>query len=494
MSELLKRLAEYSKKNIYPFHMPGHKRNTEGTPIENTPLKELYDIDITEISGFDNLHNAEGILKEAEERAAKAYGSNETHFLIDGSTAGILSAVSAVSCEKAGNDIDEAAVKKQALIISRNCHKSVYNAAFLNGLELRYIYPEYDAEYDIYTIIKPNAVKAAIENALSEGLNIVGVVITSPTYEGVVSDIGVISGTVHEYSLPLIVDEAHGAHFGFNTGFPENSVRLGADIVIHSVHKTLPAPTQTALIHLNGNLVTGEALRKYLKIYQSSSPSYVLMAGIDEAVSIAANGGNAYLDRVINYRRRLKKECERLEHIRLCPYTEPGKLLIRAYDTAQMRYVKGKTFFSILRDVHGLELEMASGSSILGILTMCDTDEGADRLIRALKNFDKELTRLLASGDEDNISPFFTDTHFIKAEKCEVVIPFYKAYSLKGIECPLNEAEGKTAVEFINIYPPGSPIVVPGERITGKILSLIDEYIKSGFEVQGIKGGFILTA
>lgn len=272
---LYEKLNAYARTDFYPFHMPGHKRNPE-----TGPLAPFYRLDITEIDGFDNLHAASGVIRQAQERAAKLYGSEETHFLINGSTGGLLSAVASI------------AGKGKVLLMARNCHKAVYHAAFLNRLNVRYLYPELLPEYDLAGEILPETVRKAIILTLRErnadpkkaAEVIAGIVVTSPTYDGICSNIREIREIAHSYGVPLIVDEAHGAHLGFHEAYPENSVQCGADVVIQSTHKTLPSPTQTAVLHVNGTLVNRGHLRKYLAIYQTSSPSYLLMTGIEEGL------------------------------------------------------------------------------------------------------------------------------------------------------------------------------------------------------------------
>ena len=190
-------------------------------------------------------------------------------------------------------------------------------------MKLYDVYPEIYEEYDIAGPVSVEAVEKEIKAILQEtdeeksaAEAIAGVVITSPTYDGVVSDVKAIADMVHGYGVPLIVDQAHGAHFGFHPSYPENAVSQGADIVIHSVHKTLPAPTQTALLHRNGNLIDREKLKRYLHIYQSSSPSYLLMAGIDEALFTIATEGFRRLDELLGLRKQLEKRAETFQHIR----------------------------------------------------------------------------------------------------------------------------------------------------------------------------------
>ena len=234
---LLERLTEYAGSDAYPFHMPGHKRR--------------------EIDGFDNLHHAEGILKDAMDEAAAIYGTDRSWYLVNGSTCGILSAVFATT-ENGGK-----------ILTARNCHKAVYHAICLNRLEAEYLYPEEITEFGINGGIRAEDVRKALEKdamhcAGNSGdvrgkiTKIQAVLITSPTYEGVVSDIRAIADAAHEYGIPLIVDEAHGAHLEYADqchSFPKSALEYGADIVIQSLHKTLPCFTQTAILHVKGKFV-----------------------------------------------------------------------------------------------------------------------------------------------------------------------------------------------------------------------------------------------
>ena len=451
---LLERLQSYSESDFYPFHMPGHKRK-----LEKEPFAEICRYDITEIDGFDNLHKPESILKEAGERAARLYGSEETYYLVNGSTAGILTAISTV------------ARRAQTLIIARNCHRAVYHAAFLNHMKLHYVYPEIIREYDIAGSIAESSLEGAIKEVQKTGEPIAGVVITSPTYDGILSNVRGIADLVHAHGIPLIVDQAHGAHFGMHPAYPENAVKEGADIVIHSVHKTLPAPTQTALLHRNGALTDKEIVKKYLQIYQSSSPSYILMAGIDEAVRIAEEEGHQRLNHLLDLRNFFLKEMKKCRHIRVCPLTEPGKLIISVKGSS----MTGQMLYDILRDRYHLQMEMASGSYVTAILSMMDSQEGMHRLAHALLQIDQDLTE---KKEQDRESDF--------ALRPAVTLPMWSAYMASFEEIALDQADGKTAAEFINLYPPGIPILVPGEVLDGEIIKAIHFYLENGYTIQGI--------
>jgi len=299
---LYDRLLAYSRAGVTPFHMPGHKRALGS-------MCDPYAIDITEIEGFDNLHHAEGILKECQERAARLWKSRHTYFLVGGSTAGILAGVSAAAWRPEAEG--------GVLVMSRVCHKSVYHAAAVCGLETRYTGGLASAE----------ETEEALLELEREGRSACAVVITSPTYEGVVSDVKAIAEVCHRYRVPLIVDEAHGAHFGMHPCFPPSSVSQGADIVIHSVHKTLPALTQTALLHLNSELIQPSQIEFALGVYQTSSPSYVLMASVDNCVRILEESGTELFDLLAaNLTEFYGKGEETLRHIRLVRTDDPSKI------------------------------------------------------------------------------------------------------------------------------------------------------------------------
>lgn len=259
-------LKKYSKKHVIAMHMPGHKRHK----FLHNSLP--YDIDITEIDGFDNLHNPNGILKERMELASKLYKTKRTYFLVNGSTCGILASIKSV-CEN-GDEI----------LIAKNCHKSVFHAVELMDLKCSFIPSHFDDETKIHLQIYPEDVDLCLKN--NRGIKCV--LITSPTYEGVISNIEKIAEVVHKYNIPLIVDEAHGAHLYLTNN---SACQKGADIVINSLHKTLPSLTQTALLHICSDRIDTEKVSKSLSIFESSSPSYVLMASIDECITFMSKFG-----------------------------------------------------------------------------------------------------------------------------------------------------------------------------------------------------------
>lgn len=462
MEYLYEKLEAYGKSDYYGFHMPGHKRNSDVTQA-NLP----YGIDITEIEGFDNLHHAEEIIREAEVRAASMYHAEETHYLINGSTAGILSAV--MGCTKKGGKI----------LMARNCHKSVYHAVFLNELRPVYIYPEFDETMELNMAVSPEK----IERLLEEHKEVQAVVLTSPTYDGVLSDIERISEIVHQKKIPLIVDEAHGAHFGFHPYFPENANTKGADVVIHSLHKTLPALTQTALIHLNGTRIDRRKIRNYLHIFQTSSPSYVLMASMDECLRMVAEQGDVLFETYVKNLESKRGELKKLKHIRLMETEEfdRSKLVLSVKDTIlkkENRVFTGKMLYERLLLEYHLQMEMAAGSYVIAMTSIGDTKEGMDRLLSALFEIDEELEK---KSEEEK-------RYYLPRQ--EQVLTSFEVEGMRRMETVKSlswqKSAGFISMEYAYLYPPGIPLIVPGERITKETAAMLVDYQNKGFSVEGI--------
>jgi len=465
LEKLFDKLEEYGRRDIYPYHMPGHKRRYWGKLPE-----EMYLRDITEIDGFDNLHQPEGILKELQEHAAAVYGAEESFYLINGSTSGILSAVSA-ALPKGGH-----------ILMARNCHKAAYHAVYLRNLSVTYLYPSLMEDYDIFDGISPDQIREALEREPDIG----AVLVVSPTYEGRISDIKKIAETVHKKNIPLIVDEAHGAHLGFSQDFAGNSCKAGADIVIHSVHKTLPALTQTALLHINGNRINGTLLRRFLHIYQSSSPSYLLMASIDNALQYLENtGAEAFAAFSANYR-KLLADLSECRHLRFLPQ-EPGKQDVgKLLISTKMTTMSGKELYDILLKKYHLQLEMAAETYALAMFTVNDTEEGYERMRSALLQIDAELSfspDVMCFGETDSAA----ETVFSAGMASGDAIPLACAWDMEKCYVKLQDSVGCRAGDFVNLYPPGIPLLVPGERITSQLVADIQRYLKKELNVQGLK-------
>lgn len=471
---LLEELKKYSDTDYYPLHMPGHKRNFR-------LMENPYAIDITEIHGFDNLFHAEDLLLEAQKRASRLYESDETFYLVNGSTCGILAAVSA-SVTRGGQ-----------ILMARNCHKAAYHAVLLNGLNVSYLYPSVDMKLGMFGAIEPEEVRQVLAKTRNP---VQAVLITSPTYDGVVSDITAIAEIVHGAGAVLIVDEAHGAHFAMDPYFPQSALSLGADIVINSLHKTMPSLTQTALLHVKGERADREKLKKYLSIYQSSSPSYVLMAGMDACVSLMLEQKKELFGVFVQRLKRLRDSLQQMKHLCLVTGTE-ANLNAWTYDGSKVIIstencrLNGPELGRMLREKYHMEPEMEAEQYVTAIMTVADSQEGFDRLEQALLEIDQSLSSdqsWMIHKKEEYASECWT--------RNEEVMTIEQAENAHRKRVHLQESTDKISGEFVYLYPPGIPILVPGERIGEGMPEQINYYRSIGLNVQGMQdytGEYIVT-
>lgn len=425
---------------VYPFHMPGHKRN----PLFLTPCP-----DITEITGADDLHHPDGIIDRSQEKATRLFGTKKTLYFTGGSTAAVLSAITAsVKCG-------------EPLLVARNCHKSVYNAAFVNSLSVDYIMPVWNGELSIYGEVTPSSVAEAFGKNKYSAL-----VVTSPTYEGIVSDIKGIAEVVHQNGAILIVDAAHGAHLGFSQSFPPSARQQGADIVIESAHKTLPALTGAALLHICSDRIDQNSVFRAFSIFNSSSPSYPVIASIDRALDFIGDESLfcALSDRIDTLRKKVTA-CKHLKIIE-SPLLDKSKILLdcRAFK------LNGIELKNLLLEKYKIECEMAMPSFVLCISSIADTDEGFNRLQNAILELDQ-----LGTGQNRRLLP--------KPDCPEISLSIRRSSEMPCDRLPLTSATGRISAEYVYAYPPGSPIISPGEIISKSALAFIDILQKSGGKI-----------
>lgn len=523
---LLSRLIEYGTSNAYPFHMPGHKRQISKKWPGQFP--NPFSVDITEIEGFDNLHHAEGILRKSMDWAASVYSVDRTYYLVNGSSGGILSAVCAVT--RPGGTI----------LMSRNCHKAAYHGVVLNQLKVEYVYPQIIDGLGIQGGIPAEDV----EKALEVNPEIQAVLIVSPTYDGVVSDIRRIAEVVHKRKIPLIVDEAHGAHFPFGgIDFPDSAIVCGADLVIQSLHKTLPSLTQTAVLHLCkksrsrnscsyeesdhgiSELIDEDRLERYLQMFQSSSPSYVLMAGIEGCIYEMEQYGKQNMHEFAVRLHNMRQKLKRLKHLQLLdqdcigtagvydvdlsklviscrncvmtgdeehrekPHTERQKNRNQKKNTE----LTGEVFSDWLRTEYQLEMEMCGADYAVAITTASDSEQGLERFTEALLAIDawvdegKAAVHKEGSLMDEGKSVVQNETEIWTERRPDVRMKLADAMEMERKSMKLTECAGYISAEFIYLYPPGIPIVTPGEIVTPQIIKEILRYQDMGLPVQGMR-------
>ncbi|MCR5639847.1 MAG: aminotransferase class V-fold PLP-dependent enzyme [Lachnospiraceae bacterium] len=453
--DLEQALTAYSQSDAYPFHMPGHKRTTK---LGMQP----YQIDITEIEGFDNLHHATGILNKLQQDWAAQYGCQRAYILVNGTTCGNEALIFAAT--KPGDEV----------IVARGSHRSIYHAMAMRGLQPHYLMPQISDEGWMEPPT-PEEIEAAVIAHPTAST----VIITSPTYEGLCADIRAIADLVHAAGMSLIVDAAHGAHFGMHPAFPQNPIHQGADGVVVSLHKTLPTFTQTAcLLWQTASRIDPKRIQKYLGYFESSSPSYVLMASTAIALRYLQGQGREQMERYVARLEEFRAHMETLEHLTVaCPpgESDPSKILIRGKSEAY----SGEAIMEALRQEDHLELEMASLHYALGMTSLMDEEEGFWRLEKALRRLDLEISGMDKAIDIREVEAFYQT-------KREVVLPLAEAAEAETSMCKLSAAAGGVAGGYLNLYPPGVPIYAPGERLSQAGIDAMEKARAAGYQVEGI--------
>lgn len=515
-------LDQYLEKELYPMHMPGHKRRCAVMPTN------VLRYDFTEVSGTDDLHHAEGILKDAMERTRRLVGSDRTWYLVNGSTCGNLAGVSAI------------VPYDGEVIVARNCHRSVFHALELRHAHPHWLWPSMEPETGIFNSVRPEEVEAL----LSAYPNSAAVVLTSPSYEGVVSDIRSIAELCHRHDVPLMVDEAHGAHFGLvpTAGFPDSAVHQGADLSVQSAHKTLLGMTQTAYLHLRGNRISEETLEEKLAIFETSSPSYPLMLSLAGCTDFMETEGEACFcawaaalhefDEIIRPLRCLRVLCHGRDARSTHAFYDfdPSKLVVDCSRTS----MTGEVLQDLLRTRFHYELEMAQPAYALAMTGPGDDFTELRRFGEALCTIDRELED---EASQRSLSPQTVDASVRRVERaldeessvesvlkqarnsvdscadfdafmvenqesvmtpCDAVEEKQESQTPKAsvrlpemetqesVMAPCDAVEASTVMiprtdaldqvsgEYVYSYPPGVPILVPGERITEKVLQYLE--------------------
>lgn len=450
-------LLSHAKSDPVSFHMPGHKGSKLYRRLGYGDfLDHMMDCDVTEIAGADNLFQAEGVLMEVESRYAKLYGAKRSYLQVNGSSGGIIAAILAT------------VPKGKKIIMARNCHKSVFNALVLGDVQPVYAYPEM---MDEYGISGPISVKE-IERLLAENDDAEAVILPSPNYYGICSDMEAISRIVHRYNKVLIVDQAHGAHLKFFrsfgiSGFPKSAEESGADIVINSIHKTLASFTESALLNVLSHRVDLDVLEDKLQAVQTTSPSYLLMASLDINAALIEDYGPSLFSQWADYLNHFYHETAGIPGL---SYMARGK----SFDWSKMNFSLGKLGISggeleqILMKEYGIFIELYTGSWVMCMSGIGNSGEDMERLISAL--------RKIAQRTPTAPSSLATTE---KEEKVPLIPQTMREIPRTKVRVPLARAAGKTCASSIIPYPPGIPFICPGEVITQEaavyILSLRDQ-------------------
>ncbi|MEH7334878.1 aminotransferase class I/II-fold pyridoxal phosphate-dependent enzyme [Neobacillus drentensis] len=460
-------LLKHAKRNPIQFHIPGHKKGAGIDPeFRNFIGDNALSIDLINIGPLDDLHSPKGMIKEAQDLAAKAFGADHTFFSVQGTSGAIMTMVMAV-CGPG-----------EKIIVPRNVHKSVMSAIVFSGAIPVFIHPEIDIELGISHGITTESV----EKALEQHPDAKGVLVINPTYFGISADLKKIVEIAHSYNVPVLVDEAHGVHIHFHDDLPLSAMQAGADMAATSVHKLGGSMTQSSILNVKEGLVSVKHVQSILSMLTTTSTSYLLLASLDVARKQLATKGKELIDRTIRLAQSIRKRINEIDHI-YCVGEEilgskatydfdPTKLIISVKDLGLTGYDVEKW----LREKHNIEVELSDLYNILCIITLGDTEYEADLLVTALKDLAEECSHRAE-----------------KVEPLEVLLPEIPVLALTPRDAfyadteviPFAKSEGRIIAEFVMVYPPGIPIFIPGEIITKENLYYITKNLEVGLPVQG---------
>jgi len=463
---LFNALMEYVNRDTVPFHVPGHKKG-QGMDSEFKKFigENAFKIDVTVFKLVDSLHHPTGPIKKAQELAADAYGAKASYISVHGTSGAIEAMIMSVV---SNND---------KILIPRNVHKSVTGGIILSGAVPVYMQPELDKEVGIAHGVSPETV----EKTLKENPDAKAVLIINPTYYGVATDIKKIAKIVHSYDIPLIVDEAHGPHLGFNDRLPISAINAGADMCAQSTHKIIGALTQCSLLHVCSDRIDMRRVQQILNIMQTTSPSYILMASLDCARRQIALQGKELLDYAIDLCTYTRNEINKIPGF-YCFGKEiledngayafdPTKITISCRELG----ITGYDLDMILSEEYHIQMELSDLYNVLIVGSFGDTKENMDYLIKVLKEISKKYYgKGVAKSDFIDIPPIPE----------QIIIP-REAFNSTKVSISINESIGMISGEFLMAYPPGIPILCPGEIITKEIVDYLRRLKSAGLYVQG---------
>ena len=461
---LVDALLSFTAKPHAPFYVPGHKRGTGISPLLTNLLGEkIFRADVTELPELDNLFAPEGVIKEAQELAAAAFGATATWFLFNGSTCGIIAAILA-TCKA-----------NEKIILPRNVHQSAIAGLILSGATPIFLPPQYHSQWDIASSISTAAVAAALE----QHPDAKAVLLVYPTYEGVCGDLKAIAQLVHRYHIPLLVDEAHGAHFAFHPHLPPSALSLGADLAVQSTHKVLGAMTQASMLHLQGNRIEPELISKALKLIESSSPSYILLASLDAARQQAALQGEELMEKALNLAELGRTGLSSIEGLSLFEPARCKGYDGMAFDQTRLTVNVTKLGLSgfeadeILHQKLGVMAELPTLQNLTFIITFGNTITDIEQLIEGFTILARDYRKPSLSFSPLSIPP-----------TSNLVVSPREAFFARTETVALEEAVDRISGEIICPYPPGIPLLMPGEAISSASLAYLQQVLALGSQIS----------
>ena len=459
---LYEALENFRKKRIVPFDVPGHKRGRGNPELVQLLGEKCVGLDVNSQKPLDDLCHPASVIREAEDLAASAFGAAHSFFMVGGTTSSVQNMIFSVC--KEGDKI----------IMPRNVHKSAINALILCGAIPVYVNPEVDKKLGISLGMEPKKLLEAVEN----NPDAVAVLVNNPTYYGICSDLKSIVEIAHGHGMKVLVDEAHGTHFSFSEKLPLSGMAAGADMSAVSMHKSGGSLTQSSILLLNGSM-NADYVRQIVNLTQTTSASYLLMASLDVSRRNLALNGKTSFEKVIDMSDYARKEINNIGG-----YYAYGRELINGtsvYDfdvTKLSMYTRdiglaGIEVYDILRDEYDIQIEFGDISNILAYISIGDRKQDIERLVGALDD-----TRRLFKRDKAGM----LSAEYVNPK---VAVPPRKAFYSDKVSLPLRASEGKICSEFVMCYPPGIPILAPGELITKEIIEYIVYAKAKGCSMQG---------
>lgn len=455
-------LENFRKKRIVPFDVPGHKRGRGNPELVQLLGEKCVGLDVNSMKPLDDLCHPSSVIREAEDLAAAAFGAAHSFFMVGGTTSSVQNMIFSVC--KEGDKI----------IMPRNVHKSAINALVMCGAIPVYVNPEVDKRLGISLGMEPKKLLQAVE----DNPDAVAVLVNNPTYYGICSDLKSIVKIAHEYGMKVLVDEAHGTHFSFNDDLPVSGMAAGADMLAVSMHKSGGSLTQSSILLLNKSM-NADHVRQIINLTQTTSASYLLMASLDiSRRNLALNGKNSFA-KVMQMASYAREEINDIGD-----YYAYGRELINGtsvydFDVTKLAVytrdlgLAGIEVYDILRDEYDIQIEFGDISNMLAYISIGDRLQDIERLVGALD----DIKRLFKRDKAGMLSAEYVNP--------KVAVPPRKAFYSEKISLPLRAAEGKICTEFVMCYPPGIPILAPGELITKEIIEYILYAKSKGCSMQG---------
>ncbi len=460
-------LQDWVSTQHAPFYTPGHKRGIGmNAALIDRWGESVFGWDLPELPGLDNLHAPTGIIAQAQDLAAEVFGAEQTWFLVNGSTAGVIAAILATCGDG------------EKMILPRNIHSSAIAGIIHAGAVPIFITPEYDLDRDIAHSITPAAVKFTLE----QHPDAKALMVVYPTYYGMCGDLAAIAEIVHSYGIPLLVDEAHGAHFGFHPDLPPAALTLGADLTVQSTHKLLGSLTQSAMLHVNGSLIDRDRVTRSLQLLQSTSPSYLLLAALDAARHQMALHGSDLMSATIELAQTARTRIGLIDGLKVVELTTPtpgAKYLDLTRLTVDVTGLNLTGFAAdeILSTELGIVAELPSIRHLTFIISLGNSQADIDRLVSAFS----DLATNYAQSVPLNLPSIEIDHQIFT----ELAVTPRQANQSHQISVPVDRAIGRISAESICPYPPGIPILISGEVITADAIDYLQQVLRLGGEVVG---------